>query len=304
MFSVASFPTLLRSPPSFRLLRQSFITSTARFITSSIRPGCLTGCCVALLLSPSAYAHEFWLVPHDGITHEGKRVVFELRIGPTWPGVQTPRIPDLVSWFQARDVEGTREVDGREGALAVGNITARAPGSLVVAMRTNSASTELPGDEFNQYLEEEGLNNVLALREKFGLMDAPGHEIFSRCAKSIILVDEQSQGYDQQMDLPLELVPRTDPLHASTQVPLDLQLLFHGQPLAGALVKAQLKADPVVELTARSNAQGMVSFDLMEPGLWLFNAVHMEPSGDDSADWESLWSSLTIDLTDQFDQVN
>lgn len=301
MFSVAlcsfvSLRTVPFPPLHLRQLRplhrwcQCFVASTTRLRYR-------VGFCTALLLAPTAQAHEFWLVAHDGITQADKRVVFELRIGPTWPGIQTPRLPNLVSWFRARDNQGTREVDGREGSLAVGNITARIPGSLVVAMRTNPVSTELPSDEFNRYLEEEGLNHVLTLREKFGLTETPGREIFSRCAKSIILVDGQSQGYNQPMELPLELVPRNDPLHISAQTPLELQLLFHGQPLADALVKAQLKADPVVERTARTNAQGRVTLELAEPGVWLFNAVHMQPSDSDNADWESLWSSLTIDLS-------
>lgn len=54
--------------------------------------------------------------------------------------------------------------------------------------------------EFNQYLNEEGLTEVIKTRERFGLSDAPGRENFSRCAKSIILVDGQSQGYDKQID--------------------------------------------------------------------------------------------------------
>ncbi len=243
-------------------------------------------------------AHEFWLVPHDGITTKGEKVAFELRIGPTWPGVQVPRQAGLVRWFKAQDASGTREVPGREGSLVVGHLNAREPGATVVAMRTNSASIDLPASEFNQYLQEEGLTNVLELRRKFGLMEAPSRESFSRCAKSIVFVDGQSQGFDQQMNLPLELIPRSDPMSLPAGSPFKLQLLFNDQPLSGALIKAQLKTDPVIEMTAVSDHQGFVSFLLPEAGLWLFNAVHMEPSAelDSDRDWESLWASLTMEL--------
>lgn len=54
------------------------------------------------MLAPLAMAHEFWLVPHDAQTGLKQKVVFELRVGPTWPGVQTPRIDNLVNWFKAK----------------------------------------------------------------------------------------------------------------------------------------------------------------------------------------------------------
>lgn len=252
-----------------------------------------------LTLAPMASAHEFWLVPHDAQTGVKQRVVFELRVGPTWPGVKTPRVDNLVNWFTASDAQGEWKVAGRDRMLAVGNLTTRSPGATVVGMRTNSAHLELSADEFNKYLKEEGLIQVLKTRERFGLADAPGRENFSRCAKSIILVDGQSQGYDKQIGLPLELSLKTDPLALRTDQPFSIQLTFLGEPLANTLIKAQLKADPPIELSATSDAQGRVDFKLPQGGLWLFNAVHMEPSSEDDSDWESLWASLTVQLTTQ-----
>ncbi|WP_339509838.1 DUF4198 domain-containing protein [Pseudomonas sp. RL_15y_Pfl2_60] len=250
-----------------------------------------------LMLAPLAKAHEFWLVPHDAQTGLEQKVVFELRVGPTWPGVQTPRIENLVNWFKAKDAQGEWNVAGRDHTFAVGNFTTRVPGATLVGMRTNSAHLELSATEFNQYLNEEGLNEVIKTRERFGLSDAPGRENFSRCAKSIVLVDGQSQGYDERIGLPLELIPQTDPLALDIGKPFVIQLLFLGEPLPNTLIKAQLKADPVVELTATSDSQGQVEFALPSAGLWLFNAVHMEPSSEDDSDWESLWASMTVQLS-------
>ncbi|ARU88821.1 hypothetical protein B9K09_12975 [Pseudomonas sp. M30-35] len=252
-----------------------------------------------LMLTPLAMAHEFWLVPHDAQTGLEQKVVFELRVGPTWPGVQTPRIDNLVNWFKAKDAQGEWKVAGRDRTLAVGNFTTRSPGATVVGMRTNSAHLELSASEFNQYLMEEGLTEVMKTRARFGLGDAPGRENFSRCAKSIILVDGQSQGYDNQIGLPLELIPQTDPLALRTDEPFVVQLLFLGKPLPNTLIKAQLKAEPPIELSATSDAAGRVMFTLPQDGLWLFNAVHMEPSTEDDSDWESLWASLTVQLSEK-----
>ncbi|HEY4081564.1 MAG TPA: DUF4198 domain-containing protein [Burkholderiaceae bacterium] len=257
------------------------------------------GAVVALIFGVSADAHEFWLVPHEAEAKTGDAVVFELRIGPNWPGVQTARLPHLVASFEAHDAVGTMSVEGRDGTLAVGHLRTRAAGATLVALRTNPARLELSGAEFNQYLQEEGLNEVLALRQRHGLLDTPGRESFSRCAKSIILVDQNSRGYGRVVGLPLELVPLTDPLGfivSGNGGKFAVQLIFNGQPLAGALVKAQLKADPPVELSAVSDQNGKVFFALPRKGLWLFNAVHMLPAQDSSVDWESLWASLTLSV--------
>lgn len=266
-------------------------------LTRQLRLG--IGLLAMLMFTPLAMAHEFWLVPHDAQTGLKQKVVFELRVGPTWPGVQTPRIDNLVNWFKAKDAQGEWPVAGRDGTLAVGNFTTRSPGATVVGMRTNSAHLELPASEFNQYLKDEGLTEVLKTRERFGMSDAPSRENFSRCAKSIILVDGQSQGFDRQIGLPMELTPLSDPLALSPEQPFNLQLMYLGDPLPNTLIKAQHKADPVIELSATSDAQGRVSFKLPKDGLWLFNAVHMEPSIEDGSDWESLWASLTVQLTNK-----
>lgn len=282
---------------SFRLLRQPHTQGNYSRPEGKLRWLAAWG--LALLFTPVAHAHEFWLVPDNGLTREGREVELELRIGPTWPGVQTSRLPGLVRWFRAHDAEGVREVADvahRQGASAVGHITARAAGSLIVAMRSNSRRVELPAPEFNQYLEEEGLTRILALREKFALMDAPGRELYSRCAKSIIAVDGQSRGFDRVVNLPLELIPLTDPMSFRPGTPFVVQVLLHGQPLPGILVKAQLRANPVIEKTVVSNKEGRVAFNLAGPGMWLFNAVHMDPGGQGDVDWESLWSSLTMEL--------
>lgn len=253
--------------------------------------------CLGLLLSAgAALAHEFWLVPHEPAAGVDSRVTFELRIGDTWPGVQATRLPNLVDWFKATDALGTRDVAGSEGSRAVGNLETRVAGAAVVAMRTNPSHIELSATEFNQYLRDEGLDEVLDSRRRSGLSNAPGREDFSRCAKSIVFVDGDSRGFDTLTGLPLELVPQTDPLAFRAGRPFKVKLLFNGKPLANTLIKAQLKADKPVELTANSNADGNVTFALPSAGMWLFNAVHMEPSSEPGSDWESLWASLTFEI--------
>lgn len=252
------------------------------------------------IIGDTALAHEFWIVPHGPEAKTGELVVFELRIGPTWPGVQTARFPRLFNSFVMRDETGSLAVEGRDGALSIGHIRARAPGATVIALRTNPARLELPGPEFEQYLLEEGLLDIVDFRKQNGMRDTPGRELFSRCAKTLIFVNGSSKGFDRAMNLPLELIPANDPLQIKSGGEFLIRLALNGEPLAGALVKAQLKPQTKdglpLELRTLSDRRGIARFALPKGGLWLFNAVHMESSMENSADWESLWASMTIDF--------
>jgi uncharacterized GH25 family protein len=104
--------------------------------------------------------------------------------------------------------------------------------------------------------------------------------------------------------LPAEIVPLTDPLASEI---FRVRVLFRGEPVAGALLNAwrrQLdRADaprhpprePVPAVAqARTDSGGVAALLLHGRGEWLVSAVHMVPSSDAGADWESYWASLTF----------
>jgi uncharacterized GH25 family protein len=78
---------------------------------------------------------------------------------------------------------------------------------------------------------------------------------------------------------------------------LPVRLTYEGRPLAGALVVAINRANPMEKLAARSGEDGRVRFTLPRAGMWLIKAVHMvdAPAGA-GAEWASYWASLTFEL--------
>ena len=244
----------------------------------------------------SVQAHEFWMIPHDAQSHVDAQVLFELRIGSGIPGKQTTRIPGLVADFSAFDSQGRYDVSGHDNSLVIGHLRPRHAGATIAALRTNEAQISLPASEFEEYLREEGLDKIIRQRQQDGESDQPDNELYSRCAKSIILVDGQSQGFDRAVGMPLELIPMTEPLGYQPQQAYRLHLLRDGKPLAGAQVKAQLRGEQVYQLKSMTDASGVAVFTLPEPGVWLFSSVDMEPSQNPDADWQSLWASVTIDI--------
>jgi hypothetical protein len=117
---------------------------------------------------------------------------------------------------------------------------------------------ELTPENFNQYLKEEGLDAVAAMRAKRNETGAKAHEIFSRCAKSLLFsgtpADNQS---DRALGFTLELIAKKNPyaLHAGEDLPVDL--MYQGHPLAGVEILGQGSDDypPGYSLTF-SDAEG------------------------------------------------
>ncbi|MGR7483670.1 DUF4198 domain-containing protein [Klebsiella aerogenes] len=253
---------------------------------------------VLALCSRTTSAHDFWILPHDALAQQDGKVLFELRIGPGWPGKLSARLPGLIASFDAWDQLGKRKVEGHDGSLVIGHIKTRSPGATIAALTTNGAKITLPADEFEDYLREEGLNKVIHARKLNGESAQPGVELFFRCAKTLVFVDNKSNGYDKIIGLERELVPETDPLSYKPGTAFSVKLLQNGVPLRNTQVKAELNSTPPTVLRAITDADGRVSFNLPVAGEWLFSAVDMVASPYEDADWKSIWASLTLPVSD------
>lgn len=254
--------------------------------------------CIALfsllIFSTAASAHDFWILPYAAYNMKGDDVLYELRIGPGWPGKRTARLPGLISTFDAWDAEGKREVVGHDGALVIGHIKSRINGAMVTALTTNGAILTLPAQEFENYLQEEGLSKIIQARREAGDSGQPGIELFTRYAKTLTVVDDSSEGYDRIIGLKRELIALNDPLHYQSGKPFTVRLLASRKALEGIQVKAELNTTLPTVLKETTNSRGEVTFVLPKGGEWLFSAVDMEPAEMSDADWHSMWASLTL----------
>jgi uncharacterized GH25 family protein len=259
---------------------------------------CLT---LGLLLTASAAgAHDLWLEPSSFRPAQGEQVDVRVRVGEHFQGDPVPRSSSRIERFAAM-VPGDRELElplkGAEGADPAGQAVLPVPGTWILVYDTNHARVELEADKFEPYLREEGLEAIIALRKQRGQSAARSREIYSRCAKALVVVGKETGGHDRVLGLPLELVPEASPAALPAGGELPVLLLYQGKPLAGALVVALRKDQPTEKVSARSGKDGRVRLRLDRPGDWLVKAVHMVPAPEASgADWESIWASLTFHM--------
>jgi uncharacterized GH25 family protein len=255
--------------------------------------------CVALAATP-LFAHDFWIEPTRFAPDVGQSVGLRLRVGERLAGDAVPRLATHVKRFvvAAGDAAEPQPVAGRRGDDPAGVLRAAAAGLHVAGYWSHPSSIELPPEKFDTYLRDEGLDAIAAQRTARAPSTAPVREQYARCAKSLLQVGPAAPSQaDRRLGLPLELVAERNPYALGTNQALPLRLTYQDQPLAGALVVAINSLDPAARLSARSDADGRVSFALRPGGLWLVKAVHMvEAAADSGADWSSLWASLTFEV--------
>jgi hypothetical protein len=239
-----------------------------------------------------------WIEPTTFSPEPGQVVGVRLRVGQDLLGDPLPRNPVLINQFVFEDAAGRKPVVGRDGADPAGFVRVAMPGLLVVGYRSNPSAVGLPAEKFTQYLKEEGLDSVAALRASRNQTGVGARELFSRCAKSLVLsgASNEAQG-DRLLGFTLELVAERNPYAIRAGEDLPVRLAYENRPLAGALVVAMNRLNPSAKLAARTDKDGRVRFRLRSGGMWMVKAVHMIPAPEGTnAEWASYWASLTFEL--------
>jgi uncharacterized GH25 family protein len=261
----------------------------------------------AITLSSSLlFAHDMWIEPTTFSPEPSQLVGVRLRVGQDLLGDPLPRDASLINQFVFEDAASRKPVVGRDGADPAGFLRVAMPGLLVIGYGSNPSAVELAAEKFNQYLKEEGLDTIAALRTRRNETGASVHELFSRCAKSLVFSGTPSatQG-DRPLGFTLELVAERNPYALHVDEDLPVLLTYENRPLANALVVAMNRLNPSEKLTARTDNAGRVRFRLRPGGMWLIKAVHMIPAAADShAEWASFWASLTFELQTRTAQGN
>ena len=264
--------------------------------TLNNRRRCLTLVSV-FLCTATLSAHEFWIEPSTFAPAPGKIIGIRARVGNGVLGDPVPRDPSLLQELVVDAGNGPTPVVGRDGADPAGLLRVAANGMHVVGYLGKPTPVELPAAKFNDYLKEEGLETILAERTRLKTADKSARELFTRCAKTLVLAGPARRDQrDRQLGFPLELLSETNPYVLTAGNEFTFTLRYRGRPLGGALVTAIRRQDGQ-RLSVRSDAAGRARFVLPAGGGWLVKSVHMTaaPANVD-ADWVSYWASLTFDI--------
>lgn len=223
-------------------------------------------------------------------------VELRLHVGQDFGGEVIPRIDQWIARFDYRDNTGPHVVPGRLGDDPAGRLEKISATTSVIYQGQRKVANLGP-EKFNSYLEQEGLERVLAARRLRGELDLGVREWYSRYAKTIIQprgADGDAWGF--RFGMPLELVPLRNPGALKDDI-LPVRLVYRGQPLGDVLVVAYSREHPERKLQVRTDREGIATLSLAGRGPWLVKAVHMVRAPGDATDheWESFWASLTFE---------
>lgn len=256
----------------------------------------------ALVLALPLFAHDHWIAPSSFRPAVGERVELALRVGHPAEFEQQIRDPRRIVRFEswAPGATSAQAVLGLDGKPPAGLFKAKQAGVHVLAFQSNHAFVEIEPEKYAAFLREEGLEDVLAERERRGESGLPGRDSYARFDKALVRVaDGPTAGFERVVGLPLELVLEVDPHAWQPEQPLHLRLELAGQPFEGRQIKLVRLSEPHLVQLARTDATGRAKFVPASAGPYAAFAVHQRratPEQGLEGDWEGLWASFTFEL--------
>ncbi|MEP6901021.1 MAG: DUF4198 domain-containing protein [Actinomycetota bacterium] len=257
---------------------------------------------VLLLIFPvSTFAHEYWFEPDKFFLAQGEKTAVHLYVGDGLVKDREEREFQLekTTLFQLFSAEKSVELKTSiaEKTMPIYSFSADKSGNYLLAMERNWSYLKLAADKFEDYLREDGMEYIIAEREKLGESKKEGRERYSRFLKSLLQVgDKKDATYKKQVGLKLEITPLENPYSKKAGDKLQFQVMFDGKPLTGRTVFADNRAAETQKIITDKN--GKLTIKLEKNGLWLVRLVVMQRCKTDcaEADWESFWGAFSFGI--------
>jgi uncharacterized GH25 family protein len=216
-------------------------------------------------------------------------------LGESWD-LQKHRIETLMHHHKAKTRDYKLKVtEGEKDNLKV---TLTEEGTHMIVMQSNDAFIALDGKKFNEYLTEDGLDDILYQREKEGILDDSSRELYSRHTKLLMQAGVRTdETFKKIIGLPVEIVPVRNPYTLKKGDPVKFRILYNGKPYFGAKVKVWNRYNNRTTMqNIFAQQDGTVETHISNPGIWMVSVVKMVPSKDPKAQYQSYWGSLVFEI--------
>jgi uncharacterized GH25 family protein len=260
---------------------------------------------VALLLvtAPTVVAHDLFLKLTDYFLTPGQRVTAAVLNGTFTTSENTvtrDRVRDisLVSAGARKRLDSTAWSYTRDSKASRLTFSVAAPGTYVLGASTLPRELEMDGKEFNSYLEEEGLSDVLDTRRGAGELEKRTRERYAKHVKAIVQVGAaRTNDVSAALGYPAEIVPVENPYSLAVGAALSVRCLTGGWPVAGVTVLAGGRSATgarIPEQKVRAGEDGVARITLTSAGTWYVKFIRMERRPGDTVDYQSNWATLTF----------
>lgn len=170
-------------------------------------------------------------------------------------------------------------------------------GTYVVGASLRPSVISLTAAQFNEYLEHDGIPDILALRRERGELERPARERYHKHVKAVFQAgDRRTESFATVLGYPAELVPLANPYGLAVGADLRVRALVDGKPAHNQLIHwgGETAAGPVRERSGRTDHDGVIRIRVDRAGLWYVRFIHMVPIAGGDVDYESKWATLTF----------
>jgi uncharacterized GH25 family protein len=245
-------------------------------------------------------AHEFWLQSARYRYAVGDTMSVDFKVGENFTGefwdLAVHKVEKAEMHYPGGATVLTQDVKPTKGK----NLSYKfaKAGTHILALQSNAAFIELEGEKFNEYLKEDGLDNILDLRTKSNTLDKPVKEFYQRFAKLMVQAGNATdETYRKRAGFRLEIMPLTNPYTLKNGDYLECRVLYETKPSAHQLVKVWSHIGNRIFLqNIYTENDGTIKFPISSSGAWMISTVKMIPSEKEGADYQSMWASLVFGI--------
>jgi hypothetical protein len=172
-------------------------------------------------------------------------------------------------------------------------------GTYVVGVSTRPRELALRAEDFNAYLEEDGIPDVLEARRRDSELGKGARERYSKHVKAVFQVGEaRSDGFGAVLGYPAEIVPLDNPYAIARGAPLRVRCLVDGRPVVNQTVLwgGERGGAVLAQRSTRTDADGVAQVTPDAAGRWYVKFVHMVRATEPGLDYESKWATLTFEM--------
>ena len=200
----------------------------------------LLGAGLVAVTAALAGAHDMFLKPAQFFLAENSTLDMVLLNG-TFSKSENSIAPERLLDISVLGPDGRFRVDhstwkatGDTSALSV---KVGAAATYVIGVSTKPNIIALKADEFNTYLKDDGIPDVLAARKRDGELGTDSKERYHKHVKAMVQVGEaRSEHYATALGYPAEIVPLNNPYSLKTGGTLRFKTLVDGKPAASQYV--------------------------------------------------------------------
>lgn len=210
--------------------------------------------------------------------------------------------PDTSSWYD-------------ENNTTYLSFTTGSPGTWVAGVSTKARSIGMSAEDFNDYLEHDGVLDMLEARKSNGTIGDSAVERYSKHVKTVFQVgDKLTDDYKTELGYPIEFLLLDNPYDIHPGHDLRVKLVLNQKPLSNQLVYVGAKSttkehshdghshshdedadhthDELIQF--RTDEQGMLNVPITSEGVWYLRTIHLIEVEEEGLTHESNWATLTF----------